>query len=106
MIVAGPASAAGIVDPTPTEGENRTGPIASRSRRRPCQLGLAPAPVMIVAGIVLGQALFSWSRRRRGAQRTPLIDPQVLARPQQRAAVFAMFMIVMLGSAVSFLIPL
>jgi MFS family permease len=69
-------------------------------------LGLSPAPVMIVLGIVLGQAFFAWSRRRRAAQRTPLIDPQVLARPRQRAAVFTMFMIVMLGSAVSFLIPL
>lgn len=69
-------------------------------------LGLSPAPVMIVVGIVLGQAFFSWSRRRRDAQRTPLIDPQVIARPRQRASVFTMFMIVMLGSAVSFLIPL
>jgi MFS family permease len=69
-------------------------------------LGLSPAPVMIVVGIVLGQAFFAWSRRRRAAQRTPLIDPQVLARPRQRAAVFTTFMIVMLGSAVSFLIPL
>jgi MFS family permease len=69
-------------------------------------LGLSPAPVMIVIGIVLGQAFFVWSRRRRAAQRTPLIDLQVLARPRQRAAVFTMFMIVMLGSAVSFLIPL
>ncbi|MBV9816476.1 MAG: MFS transporter [Alphaproteobacteria bacterium] len=69
-------------------------------------LGLSPAPVMIIVGIVLGQAFFAWSRRRRAAQRTPLIDPQVIARPRQRAAVFTMFMIVMLGSAVSFLIPL
>ncbi|MBV9686286.1 MAG: MFS transporter, partial [Alphaproteobacteria bacterium] len=69
-------------------------------------LGLSPAPVMIIVGIVLGQAFFGWSRRRRAAQRTPLIDPQVIARPRQRAAVFTMFMIVMLGSAVSFLIPL
>ena len=69
-------------------------------------LGLSPAPVMIVLGILLGQAFFAWSRRRRAGQRTPLIDPQVLARPRQRASVFTMFMIVMLGSAVSFLIPL
>jgi MFS family permease len=69
-------------------------------------LGLSPAPVMILVGIVLGQAFFTWSRRRKAAQRTPLVDPQVLAQPRQRAAVFTMFMIVMLGSAVSFLIPL
>jgi len=69
-------------------------------------LGLSPAPVMIVVGIVLGQAFFVWSRRRRAAQRTPLMAPQVIERPQQRSAVFTMFMIVVLGSAVSFLIPL
>jgi MFS family permease len=69
-------------------------------------LGISPAPVMIVVGIVLGQAFFAWSRRRRAAQKTPLISPQVIERPQQRSAVFTMFMIVMLGSAVSFLIPL
>ncbi|HEX4184909.1 MAG TPA: MFS transporter [Stellaceae bacterium] len=69
-------------------------------------LGLSPAPVMIIAGIVLGQAFFAWSKRRRAAQKTPLISTQVIETPQQRSAVFTMFMIVMLGSAVSFLIPL
>jgi MFS family permease len=69
-------------------------------------LGLSPAPVMIVVGIVGGQAFFSWSRRRRAAQKMPLLAPQVIERPQQRSAVFTMFMIVVLGSAVSFLIPL
>ena len=69
-------------------------------------LGLSPAPVMIVVGIVLGQAFFAWSRRRWAARQTPLIAPQVIATTQQRSAVFTMFMIVTLGSAVSFLIPL
>ncbi len=69
-------------------------------------LGLSPAPVMIVVGIVLGQAFFARSRRRRTAQKTPLMAPQVIESPQQRSAVFTMFMIVMLGSAVSFLAPL
>jgi predicted MFS family arabinose efflux permease len=69
-------------------------------------LGLSPAPVMIIVGIVLGQAFFAWSRRRQAAQKPPLMAPQVIERPQQRSAVFTMFMIVMLGSAVSFLIPL
>jgi MFS family permease len=68
--------------------------------------GLSPAPVMVVVGIVFGQAFFAWSRRGRASQRTPLIAPQVIESPRQRSAVFTMFMIVMLGSAVSFLIPL
>jgi MFS family permease len=69
-------------------------------------LGLSPAPVMIILGVVLGQAFFAWSKKRRAAQKTPLIALEVIATPQQRSAVFSMFMIVVLGSAVSFLIPL
>ena len=69
-------------------------------------LGLSPAPVMIVVGILLGQAFFARLRRRRAADKTTLISPLVIEMPQQRSAVFTMFMIVMLGSAVSFLIPL
>jgi MFS family permease len=69
-------------------------------------LGLSPAPVMIVVGIMLGQAFFSWTKKRRAAQKTPLIALEVIETPQQRSAVFSMFMIVVLGSAVSFLIPL
>ena len=69
-------------------------------------LGLSPAPVMIVVGIVLGQAFFVWSRRRQAKAKMPLMSPQVIETKQQRSAVFSMFMIVMLGSAISFLIPL
>src|SRR5215471_19107631 len=69
-------------------------------------LGLSPAPVMIILGIVLGQAFFAWSNKRRTARKTPLIALEVIETPQRRAAVFSMFMIVLLGSAVSFLIPL
>ena len=69
-------------------------------------LGLSPAPVMIVLGIVLGQAFFAWSKKRRATQKRPLIALEVIETPQQRSAVFSMFMIVVLGSAVSFLIPL
>jgi len=61
---------------------------------------------MIVVGILLGQAFFARLRRRRAADKTTLISPLVIEMPQQRSAVFTMFMIVMLGSAVSFLIPL
>ena len=69
-------------------------------------LGLSPAPVMIILGIVLGQAFFTWSNKRRTARKTPLVALEVIETPQQRSALFLMFMIVALGSAVSFLIPL
>jgi hypothetical protein len=70
-------------------------------------LGLSPAPVMIVLGIVLSQAFFAWSKKRRARQKKPLIALEVIETPpQQRSAAFSLFMIVVLGSAVSFLIPL
>jgi MFS family permease len=67
---------------------------------------LSPAPVMIILGIMLGQAFFTWSKKRRAGRKTPLIALEVIETPQQRSAVFSMFMIVVLGSTVSFLIPL
>ena len=36
-------------------------------------LGLSPAPIMIVVGIVLGQAFLMWTRRRQAAGKTPLL---------------------------------
>lgn len=55
---------------------------------------------------MLGQAFFAWSNKRRAARKTPLIAFEVIETPQQRSTLFSMFMIVALGSAVSFLIPL
>src|SRR5262249_31756218 len=69
-------------------------------------LGLSPAPIMIAIGIVLGQAFLAWSNRRRAAQQTPLIALDVIGRRQQRSAVYLMFIIVALGSAISSLLAL
>ena len=68
--------------------------------------GLSPAPVMVVVGIVVGQLFFVWARRRRREGKTPLIALEVLGSPQERSAVYSMFIIVAIGSAVNFLIPL
>lgn len=69
-------------------------------------LGLSPAPVMIIAGLLLGQAFLAWTRRRQAKEKMPLIALEVIETRQQRSAVFSMFVIVGLGSALSFLIPL
>ncbi len=65
-------------------------------------LGASPAPIMIVLGIVLGQAFFLWTRRREAAGRTPLLPLEVLDSPQGRAAVYAMFTVVALEAALNF----
>ncbi|GAA4838264.1 MFS transporter [Luteimicrobium xylanilyticum] len=68
--------------------------------------GLSPAPVFVLAGIVLGQTFFWWTRRRTAAGRVPLVDLAVLARPSERAAVYAMFIVVALEAALNFTVPL
>jgi MFS family permease len=69
-------------------------------------LGASPAPVMIVIGVVVGQAFFLWTRRRETAGRTPLLPMEVLDSPQERAAVYAMFTVVALEAALNFSVPL
>ena len=69
-------------------------------------LGLSPAPVMIVIGIVLGQAFLRWTHRRQAAGKTPLLALDVIDSPEERAAVYAMFTIVALEAALNFTVPL
>ena len=69
-------------------------------------LGLSPAPVMIVLGIVLGQAFLMWTHRRQAAGKTPLLALEVIDSPQERAAVYALFAVVALEAALNFSVPL
>jgi len=69
-------------------------------------LGLSPAPFMIVLGLVLGQAFFSWARYRQEKGRTPLLALEVLDSKTERSAIFALLVMGALGPAVNFLIPL
>src|SRR5262247_2417567 len=69
-------------------------------------LGLSPAPIMIVLGIVLGQAFLMWTRRRQEAGKTPLLALSVIDSPQERAAVYAMFSVVALEAMLNFSVPL
>ncbi|MGB4135275.1 MAG: MFS transporter [Microbacterium sp.] len=68
-------------------------------------LGLSPAPVLVVLGIVLGQAFFVWTRRRMRLGKVPLVDLDVLREPTERAAIYAMFIIVAMEAAVNFTVP-
>lgn len=69
-------------------------------------LGLSPAPVMILSGIILGQAFFWWTRQREAKKLTPLLALEVLSSPQERAAVYAMFAVVALEASLNFSVPL
>lgn len=69
-------------------------------------LGLSPAPFMIAAGIIVGQAFFTWSHQRAALGKTPLLALEVIDSPAERNAVLALLAISALGPAVNFLIPL
>jgi len=68
--------------------------------------GMSPAPFMIVIGIVLLQGFFYWTRRRAAAGKTPLLALEVIRNPSERAAVYAMFVVVALEGALNFSVPL
>lgn len=68
-------------------------------------LGLSPAPVFVVVGLILGQCFFLWTNRRMAQGKVPLVDLSVLKEPTERAAVYAMFIIVAMEAAVNFTVP-
>ena len=69
-------------------------------------LGLSPAPILIVVGIVLGQAFRMWTRKRQETGKTPLLALEVIDSREERAAVYALFSVVALEAALNFTVPL
>jgi len=69
-------------------------------------LGLSPAPIMIVAGLALGQLFLVWTKLREAANQPPLIAPEVLDSVAERAAIYVLLVIGAVGPAINFLIPL
>lgn len=69
-------------------------------------LGMSPAPLMIVVGIVLLQAFVRWTRRVQARGGTPLLDLRVITSNQERAAMMAMFAVVALEAMLNFSVPL
>ncbi|MBC8160160.1 MAG: MFS transporter [Roseiflexaceae bacterium] len=69
-------------------------------------LGLSPAPMMIIFGIMLGQLFFVWSAMRQAQNRQPLLRMEVIDSAEERAGLYSLLIIGSLGPAVNFLIPL
>lgn len=69
-------------------------------------IGVSPAPLFVVVGIMLGQGFFLWTQRRMKAGLVPLVDLSVLGSSRERAAVYAMFTVVAMEAALNFSIPL
>ncbi len=69
-------------------------------------LGVSPAPILIVVGIILGQQFFAWTNRRKREGKPQLVDLSVLRSSRERAAVYAMFIVVALEAALNFTVPM
>ncbi|MDG4665217.1 MFS transporter [Mycobacterium sp. 236(2023)] len=69
-------------------------------------LGLSPAPVLVIVGVILGQGFFVWTRHRTRTGKVPLVSLSVLGSGRERAAVYAMFIVVSLEAALNFTVPL
>ncbi|POH58601.1 MFS transporter [Arthrobacter glacialis] len=69
-------------------------------------LGLSPALVLIVLGIIGGQVFFMWLRKQKSLGRPQIFDLDVLKSGQEKATTFAMAAMLFVGTAANFLIPL
>ncbi|PXA71950.1 MFS transporter [Cryobacterium arcticum] len=69
-------------------------------------LGISPAPLLIILGIIGGQAFFVWLRRQKAAHKPQIFDLDVLKSGSEKATTFAMAAMLFVGTAANFLIPL
>lgn len=85
---------------------NRWGIVMARPDAPFDILGLSPAPLLLLIGLVLVQLFFLWTRRRTEAGKVPLVSLSVFGSSRERAAVYAMFIVVGMEAALNFTIPL
>ena len=84
---------------------NGWGVLLARDTAPVSLFGISPAPVLVVLGVVFGQLFFVRTRSRMKHGRVPLVDLSVLRKPSERAAIYAMFIIVAMEAAVNFTVP-
>lgn len=82
------------------------GLIVAGSRAPFDLLGMSPAPIMILIGLVIGIGFFLWTHRRVAHGGTPLIALEVIDSPREWAAVLTLFIIVGTEAAINFSVPL
>ena len=69
-------------------------------------LGVSPAPILIIAGIIGSQVFFAWLRRGKAAGAPRIFDLDVLKSGEEKATTFCMAAMLFIGTAANFLIPL
>lgn len=68
--------------------------------------GLSPVIFLLVGGVILVQAFFRWTRKRTDAGEPPLFSLEVLRSSKERSIVACMSLMLFIGTATSFLLPL
>ncbi len=69
-------------------------------------LGFSIVPFLFIAGAILAQLFISRTRKRMAEQRVPLVNLDIVREPSERATVTVMGLMLFVGTAVSFLMPL
>lgn len=69
-------------------------------------MGISPAPMFILLGLIGGQIFFSWVRKRQDAKLPRIFDLRVLASSSELAITACMAIMLFVGTAANFLIPL
>src|SRR5690606_3291466 len=67
---------------------------------------LSPAPVAILAGMLLLYGFIAWTRRCRAHGVMPLLSPELIGGIPERCALLSIFAIGAIGAGLTFLIPL
>jgi MFS family permease len=65
-----------------------------------------PAPLAIAAGIFLIKVLLLWERRYFMLGGMPLVPPEIFRGRHERSILFSMFVVGVLGAAITFVVPL
>lgn len=69
-------------------------------------LGVSPAPLLIIIGLIGGQLFFLWVSKRQREQKSRIFDLRVLASGSELAITACMATMLFVGTAANFLIPL
>ncbi|QDU31768.1 Multidrug resistance protein stp [Anatilimnocola aggregata] len=69
-------------------------------------LGVSPAPILIVIGLVIGTGFLVWTHRHAFGGGTPLLSLEVIDAPREWAAAATLFVIVGTEAAINFSVPL
>jgi MFS family permease len=69
-------------------------------------VGVSPAPILIILGLIVGQVFFVWIAKRQREHRSRIFDLRVLATSTELAITACMAIMLFVGTAANFLIPL